>query len=141
MPTEAIKKPPHQIRIEICAQAKADFKDWCQVKGFGTGGMTRAITSAIQHRDEVRIYAEFSFHRREATAIMGVNIAPELFKQFESWCSYHGPSMSSVIRGWIDHREQIAPYIQPRTDSLQGELAKAQQVIQEVEKIYNAPLT
>lgn len=125
------------MRVKMCAETKELFKGWCEQKGFGTGGMKRAIVIAIQRRTELRQYAEFSFARREGEAVLAVDINPDLFRDFERWCEYEAVSMSSVIRGWIDHRDQIAPYIVPRTDSLEAELHKAHEVIKEAERICN----
>lgn len=136
LPTDAIKKTPHSMRVKMCAQVKADFQTWCSTKGFGIGGMTRALTTAIRRRDELRIYGEFSFPQREEETTLAIDICPDLFEKFDRWCFDQAVSKSSVIRGWIDHREQIAPYIQPRTDSLGAELEQAQKVLQEVERIY-----
>lgn len=133
--TEAFKKTPHQMRIKMCPKVKGDFRDWCAKKGFGTGGMTQAITIAMRRRNEVRRYAEFSFAAREAETTLAIDVDPDLFRDFESWCSEQAVSISSVIRGWIDHRDAIAPYIQPRTDSLESELHRAQQVLKDAEKI------
>ncbi len=133
--TEVFRKAPHPMRVKMCPQVKADFKDWCAKKGFGTGGMTQAITIAMRRRSEVRRYAEFSFAHREAETTLAIDVDPDLFREFESWCSEQAVSISSVIRGWIDHRDAIAPYIQPRTDSLEAELHRAQQVFKEAERI------
>lgn len=123
------------MRIKICPGAKEDFRQWCIQKGFGHGGMTQAITISMKRRHELRRYAEFSFANREAETTLAVNVDPVLFREFESWCSEQAVSISSIIRGWIDHRDAIAPYIQPRTDSLESELHRAQQVLKDAEKI------